>query len=98
MTAILGYANGSAAVARHVDEEGRYEYRRSEALPNQYPFDDLRIQSINLINESGLYSLVLRSDVIGAREFKRWVTHEVLPTIRACRTPTGAHTGFRHDR
>jgi anti-repressor protein len=82
VTAILGYANGRAAVQRHVDEEDRQEYRRSEAVADRYPFDDLRIQSVSLINESGLFSLILRSDVLGAREFKRWVTCEVLPAIR----------------
>jgi prophage antirepressor-like protein len=82
VTEILGYANGRDAVGRLVDEEDRREYRRSEAVGIPYPFDDLRIQSVSLINESGLYSLVLRSNVLGAREFKRWVTSEVLPAIR----------------
>lgn len=40
------------------------------------------IQQMTVINESGLYSLILRSRVAGAREFKRWVTREVLPAIR----------------
>lgn len=39
-------------------------------------------QEMIVINESGLYSLVLRSKLLGAKKFKRWVTSEVLPSIR----------------
>lgn len=46
-----------------------------------------RAQETTIINESGLYNVILRSDKPEAREFKRWVTHEVLPTIRK----TGAY-------
>lgn len=41
-----------------------------------------RAQKVNVVNEAGLYDLVLRSDKPQAREFKRWITHEVLPAIR----------------
>lgn len=40
------------------------------------------IQSMNVINESGLYNVILRSDKPGAKKFKRWITHEVLPALR----------------
>lgn len=93
VTAILGFANGRDAVGRLVDEEDRQEYRRSEAVGIPYPFSDLRIQSVNLVNESGLYSLILRSTVLGAREFKRWVTAEVLPSIRR----TGSYAVARFE-
>jgi anti-repressor protein len=82
VTEILGYANGRDAIIRLVDDEDRRDYRRSEAVGIPYPFGDLRIQSVNLVNESGLYSLIMRSSISGAREFKRWVTAEVLPSIR----------------
>ena len=39
-------------------------------------------QKVAIVNESGLYSLILRSRVLEAKKFKRWVTHEVLPAIR----------------
>lgn len=39
-------------------------------------------QEMTIINEMGLYSVILRSDKPEAKEFKRWITHEVLPTIR----------------
>lgn len=81
LCAVLGHSNPSMALAM-VDEDDRWTLRRSDTLSFAYPIDDLRVQSINLVNESGLYSLILRSNVAGAREFKRWVTHEVLPAIR----------------
>ena len=46
-----------------------------------------RVQSTTIINEPGLYSVILRSDKPEAKAFKRWVTHEVLPSIRR----TGAY-------
>jgi len=49
-------------------------------------------QEMTTINESGLYSLILSSRKPEARAFKRWVTHEVLPTIRkTCRYSTAPH-------
>ena len=45
-------------------------------------FDIGRQGKVNIINESGLYSIVLRSDKSEARKFKRWVTHDVIPQIR----------------
>lgn len=73
----LGYSNASKAVMVHVDDEDK----RFEMLP----VSDSQIGNLvktALINESGLYSLVLGSKLPNAKKFKRWVTSEVLPAIR----------------
>lgn len=70
---VLGYQNGSRDVNRHVDEEDRKVVPLMAAGQNR--------DSI-IINESGLYSLILSSKLPGAKKFKRWVTSEVLPSIR----------------
>ena len=70
---ILGYKNGSRDVNAHVEEEDRLKYRISTS-------GQMREQTI--INESGLYSLIFGSNLESAKRFKRWVTSEVLPTIR----------------
>lgn len=70
---VLGYANASKALADHVDPEDKLN---NETLPS------LGQRGGWLINESGLYSLVLSSKLPSAKEFKRWVTSEVLPSIR----------------
>lgn len=70
---VLGYQNGSRDVNRHVDEEDRRVVPLMTAGQNR--------DSI-IINESGLYSLILSSKLPGAKKFKRWVTSEVLPSIR----------------
>ena len=70
---ILRYRNGSRDINRHVDEEDR---RKAMV------FDGNQNKETIIINESGLYSLVLSSKLPDAKKFKRWVTSEVLPTIR----------------
>ena len=70
---ILGYQNGSRDINRHVDEEDRQNYQNGT-------FESPR--GMTIINESGLYSLVLGSKLPTAKKFKHWVTAEVLPTIR----------------
>lgn len=70
---ILGYQNPSRDVNRHVDEEDRQNYQNGSLASNR---------GMTVINESGLYSLILGSKLPTAKEFKRWVTSEVLPTIR----------------
>ncbi len=70
---ILGYRNGSRDINRHVDEEDRQNYQNGT-------FESPR--GMTIINESGLYSLVLSSKLPTAKKFKRWVTSEVLPAIR----------------
>ena len=70
----LGYAKSRNAIAAHVDEEDK-----KDALI-QGPLGGT--QKMILINESGLYSLILSSKLPQAKAFKRWVTSEVLPQIR----------------
>lgn len=70
---ILGYQNGSRDVNRHVDEEDLQSYTDKSSGQGR---------RINIINESGLYALIIGSKKKDARKFKRWITHEVLPTIR----------------
>ena len=76
----LGYANPQKALRDRVDDRDRIMGERhvtpsiKDSLGrNQYP---------SFINESGVYSLILTSNLIEAKEFKRWVTNEVLPSIR----------------
>lgn len=71
---VLGYQNGSRDINRHVDEEDRMGYRIGTPSRGE--------QTMTIINESGLYSLVLSSKLPSAKKFKRWVTSEVLPALR----------------
>ncbi len=73
---VLGYKNGSRDIKRHVDDEDRI----IESVP-QYQNGTL-VSKTTLINESGLYSLIFSSKLDSAKRFKRWVTSEVLPTLR----------------
>ena len=69
----LGYSNSQKAIRDHVDDDDKLTERF--VLSGQ-------ARSVVIINESGLYALVLSSKLPQAREFKRWVTAEVLPQIR----------------
>lgn len=71
---VLGYAKARNAIANHVDDEDKKD------APIQGDLGGTQMMTI--INESGLYSLILSSKLPRAKEFKRWVTSEVLPTIR----------------
>lgn len=71
---VLGYSNTAKAIRDHVDAEDR----RSERIV--HPSGG--IQESIVINESGLYSLIIKSKLPIAKKFKRWVTSEVLPSIR----------------
>lgn len=75
VAATLGYSNTRKALKDHVD---------TDDVTNRYPIVDSlgRSQEATLINESGLYSLILSSKLPSAKRFKRWVTSEVLPSIR----------------
>lgn len=73
----LGYSNTKDALATHVDAEDKMVIQRSENTTFEIPN-----RGLTVINESGLYSLVFSSKVQNAKKFKRWVTSEVLPTIR----------------
>ena len=70
---ILGYQNGSRDINRHVDEEDRHKVMI---------FDGNQDKETIIINESGLYSLILSSKMPNAKKFKRWITHDVIPAIR----------------
>lgn len=69
----LGYQNGSRDINRHVSEEDRIK---------DMVFDGNQNKETILINESGLYALILGSKLESAKRFKHWVTSEVLPSIR----------------
>ena len=75
VTEILGYSNPRKAIIDHVDEEDKTDgvTIRDSIGREQIPV---------CINESGLYSLILSSKMPNAKKFKRWVTSEVLPTLR----------------
>lgn len=70
---ILGYTNPSKALADHVDDEDKLNNDSLSSLGQRGGW---------LINESGLYSLIMSSKLPAAKKFKRWVTSEVLPSIR----------------
>lgn len=70
---ILGYTNPSKALADHVDEDDKLNNESLSSLGQRGGW---------IINESGLYSLILSSKLPTAKKFKRWVTSEVLPSIR----------------
>lgn len=73
VAAILGYSNTSKALADHVDPEDKLNNESLSSLGQRGGW---------LINESGLYSLILSSHMPRAKQFKRWVTSKVLPSIR----------------
>lgn len=70
---ILGYSNPRKAIGDHVDEEDK-GVTKCDTLGG--------VQELTVINESGLYSLILSSKLPNAKKFKHWVTAEVLPSIR----------------
>ena len=70
---ILGYQNGSRDINRHVDDDDKLMHQFSASGQNR---------NMIIINESGLYSLILASKLPQAKEFKKWVTSEVLPAVR----------------
>ena len=74
---ILGYGNTRDAILSHVDEEDRRVIQKSENATFEIPN-----RGMSLVNESGLYSLILGSKLSSAKRFKHWVTSEVLPSIR----------------
>lgn len=70
----LGYNNSRDAIAKHVDAEDLNTVAIRDGIKGN--------PNMTIINESGLYSLILSSKLPTAKRFKRWVTAEVLPTIR----------------
>jgi prophage antirepressor-like protein len=82
---ILGYANTEQAIRQHVDDEDRILVQLSDIqdplISTPLP-DHMKGSKIGLITESGVYSLIFGSTLPKAKEFKKWVTSEVLPSIR----------------
>ena len=74
ITNVLGYKDSVNALKSHVDEEDKTGW--------QITTPSRGVQQATIINESGLYSLVLSSKLPSAKKFKRWVTAEVLPSLR----------------
>lgn len=71
---ILGYKNSRDALAKHVDDEDKNTVANRDGIPGN--------PNKVIINESGLYSLIFASQLPTAKKFTRWVTSEVLPSIR----------------
>ena len=74
---VLGYSNTKKAIADHVDDEDKLQ---GDGVTIRDPIG--REQHPTIINESGLYCLILSSKLPSARRFKRWITSEVLPVLR----------------
>lgn len=79
IAAALGYSDTAQAIRKHIDDEDKGMVEATTPGGKQ---------NITIINESGLYSLMLKSKLPGAKKFKRWVTSEVLPSIHK----TGAYS------
>lgn len=89
----LGYKNTKDVLINHVENEDKRIIQRSEistfenhipksALPVNFVAADIPNRGLTIINESGLYSLILSSKLPKAKEFKHWITSEVIPSIR----------------
>ena len=70
----LGYTNSRKALADHVDDEDKNTVTIRYGIPGN--------PNMTVINESGMYALIFGSQLPAAKKFKRWVTNEVLPSIR----------------
>lgn len=81
---ILGYYNSRDALIKHVDSEDKMITQISDlqACRDSLLPDHMKGSKITIINESGLYSLILRSEKPEAKSFKKWITSVVLPSIR----------------
>ncbi len=80
---ILGYTNTSKAIHDHVDNEDKMIVQLTDVQDyNETLYSHMKGSKVLIINESGLYSLILSSKLESAKRFKRWVTSEVLPQIR----------------
>lgn len=81
----LGYSNTSDAISKHVDSEDKRVAKCD--VPQKKGKSSYAVDT-TIINESGLYSLIMSSKLPTAKQFKRWVTSEVLPALRK----TGSYT------
>lgn len=75
LATILGYSNTRDALNKHVDSEDKNTVAIRDSITRGNP-------NQTIVNESGMFSLILSSNLPNAKKFKRWVTSEVLPTIR----------------
>lgn len=73
----LGYSDTKSAISDHVDAEDKTLIQRGQIATLEIPN-----RGMTIINESGLYSLILSSKLPTAKDFKRWITKEVIPSIR----------------
>ena len=81
---VLGYSNPLKAIHMHIDSEDKKEMSElvyKGGAQNGHPFRNVQRGTI-YVNESGLFALILRSELESARTFKQWVTSQVLPSIR----------------
>lgn len=78
ITTALGYRNSRDAVAKHVARKDARLFLKSQIAT----LEDFPNRGLTFINESGLYALIFGSKLESAKQFKRWVTAEVLPAIR----------------
>ena len=81
---VLGYSNPLKAICKHIDSEDKKEMSElvyKGVAQNGHPFRNVQRGTI-YVNESGLFALILRSQLESACAFKRWVTKDVLPSIR----------------
>ena len=84
-TQVLGYKNTTQALNDRVDDEDKISKLVNESQISEndnFVNGSQRMVNVDLINESGLYSLILSSKMPNAKKFKHWVTSEVLPAIR----------------
>ena len=81
---ILGYTNPQKAIRDHIDKDDKLTERFVQSGQNR---------EMIIINESGLYSLILSSKLATAKKFKRWITHDVIPEIRK----TGSYSDIPKD-
>lgn len=82
---ILGYKDQINALKSHVDNDDKCKFKALSIggdLPPNLPPINYRVKNATIINESGLYSLILSSKLKTAKAFKKWVTKDVLPSIR----------------
>lgn len=92
---ILGYSNTKDALISHVDNEDKETVQLSDIQEGrELTPPHMKGSKIVIINESGLYSLIFGSKLETAKKFKRWVTHEVLPSIRE----KGFYARNEHER
>lgn len=83
---ILGYSNTRDALAKHVDDEDKNTVAIRDGIQGN--------PNLTIINESGVYALIFGSKLPKAKQFKRWVTSEVLPSIRK----TGSYNTIPKER